>query len=1708
MKTHSSALTGLFQIAIAIAILLPSAAATAQEVAKEESQISYFHDVRPILTAKCFGCHQGNIQRGDYQMTNFESLLAGGESGDPAIIAGKPEQSYLIDLIKKHDGKAEMPPQGEQVTEKEFALIQRWIREGAKNDSLANIQPFNNDNPPVYDRQPLISTLDVSPDGKWIAVSGYHEVILIEVPDTAATNLSAEQESFSRRHRLIGLSSRIEKLRFSPDGKRLAVAGGRPAEFGEVQVWDVETKQQVLSKMVADDTVFGVNWSHDGKLLSFGCSDTTLRAIDSTNGNQVLFQGAHDDWVLDTVFSLKSNQLVSVGRDMSCKLVDVPTQRFIDNITSITPGVLKGGISSVARHPADDVVAIGGADGVPRIYRMNRLTKRVIGDDANLIREFSQLKGRINCISISSDGKRLVAASSLDGKGYISVYSLDFNLKMPEEIKKIVAKRVSSQNADEKKKLKEYVTGAPPVATWEVDTPIYAIDWLSGSDKVIAGGADGKLRVLAAGSKLISMFDPVKLDKQSTNLAKYSWTFKDHERPSPKTENVVPDQISELIVYPKSVSFGRPTDYSQLVVMAKTLEGSLTDVTYQAEMSEFDDSVVRVVNGLVEPLTNGETKLKIKVRNLVQEVPIVVEFGDDTFRPDFVRDVNPVLTKLGCNAGTCHGSQGGKKGFKLSLRGYDPLYDVRSFTDELGSRRVNLNAAHESLMLLKPSATVAHEGGRLLKTDDKYYSLIRKWIADGAKLDLSVPSKVISIEVFPKNPVVEYAGSFQQLRVLARIEGRSTVDVTHEAVLESGNLEVANVVGSQLEALRRGEAPILVRYEGAFTSTTLTVMGDRSGYQWEQPETWNEIDSLVANKWKRVKLQPSELCSDAEFVRRIHLDLTGLPPSVERVKTFIEDQRETKIKRYELIERLIGNEAFVEHWSNKWADLMQVNRKYLGSEGSMALRTWLQQQVRENRPYDEFAREILTASGSNKDNPPAAYYKIHRSPEDAMENTTHLFLATRFNCNKCHDHPFERWTQDQYYELAAYFAQIKRAPDPQSKNKKIAGSAVESAKPLYEIISDQKQGEIVHVRTGEVTPPRFPMEVFHDNSKNLTRRELLANWITSPMNPYFATSYVNRLWGYLNGVGLIEPLDDIRAGNPPTNPELLEYLRDEFIDSNFDTRHIIRLICQSRTYQLSVATNEFNQDDQINFSHALARRLPAEVLFDSIHAVTGSQLKIPGVKPGTRAAELPDSGVKLPSGFLATLGRPARESVCECERSSDLQLGSVLAFVSGPDLAKAINDNANEIANLVKSQPDDKEVIKEVFLRVLNRPATAAEINLALDAFSQIKSDHEDLLKQRDQRSKWFAEEKPKLEAQREESIRTSKSELEAAIQKLDSQLLKKESEQKAAAAKAEQRYKEYAATAASFEQWKTKQLREVNWHPLVIHHFDSKMKRKFEIRADRSVILSKEQPGKDVGIAYASTDLTGISHVRLEVLSDPKLPNKGPGLAENGNFVLSEFEVEIADPKTPKKWTKVEIESAKADYNQGNFLPKMLFDGNKDASGWAVHPETSKTHWVTMKLKLPIGFHGQTLLRFRMTQNYDENHQVGCFRISVSKFHGQMGASLSEEFLAKLSLPQQQLEKGLRAKLEAYAKAYDPKLQRLERAMVAAKKPVAVHPEILKARKKLARMERPVPMDATLAELEKNVVASTKQLENARLTATQDLTWALINSPAFLFNH
>lgn len=1693
---------------IGLVVLAPTTAATAadDDAAAAGSPVSFHTQIKPILVANCLGCHQPAKPSGAYVMTEFARLTASGESEEQAIVPGKPDESHLVSQITISDGSAAMPPKGEPLSQVEIDLIRQWIAEGAKDDTPPSTKvQYTKDNPPVYSLPPVVASLDFSPDGELLAVAGFNEVLLHKADGSAIAD------------RLVGLSERIESVRFSPDGTKLAVTGGQPGRLGEVQVWDVAKRELLLSHSVTYDTVYGASWSPDGKLIAFGCSDNTVRAINAESGEQVLYQGAHNDWVRDTVFTVEneSPHVLSVSRDMTVKLTEVSTNRFIDNVTSITPKALKGGVNSIVRHPERDEILVGGADGVPKIYRVFRITARKIGDDSNLIKRLQPMTGRVFGVAVSRDGKRIAAVSSLNGKGELSVYSYEFDTQLPNDLKAISAKRVRDRKPDEQKKLDAYRSkDITRIADVKIDeSPLYAVAFHPNNRQVAVAGGDGTIRLIDTESgKPVKTFAavPIAGDSQQGTAAggdQLVWT----DSPLIHQESLPDGAVIENIsVEPASVNLSSSFDYAQLLISARLNTGDIVDLTRIAALEQKGPVVEVTKSGFIKPLVDGKQELKISAGGQSVTVPVTVSGINDGFVADFIQHVNPVLSRVGCNQGTCHGSAKGKNGFKLSLRGYDPIFDVRALTDDLAARRTNIASPGDSLMLLKATGQVPHVGSQVFKQNSTYYAIVRNWIASGAKLDLSA-ARVASISISPQNPVIQRIDSRQQIRITATYTDGTTKDVTREAFITSGNTEVAvtNRWGL-MTAVRRGEAPILARFEGAYAATTLTVMGDRTGFEWKQPESWGDVDNLVAAKWERMKIAPSDLCTDAEFLRRVHLDLTGLPPTADQVRKFLADERDTRTKRSEIVDQLIGSEEFVEYWTNKWADLLQVNRKFLGPEGSSAFRGWIRKEVAENTPYDELVRKIITADGSNKDNPAASYYKILRNPVDIMENTTHLFLGVRFNCNKCHDHPFEKWTQDQYYQTAAWFARVGLKADPASGKRRIGGTAVEGAKPFYEVVFEKDNGEVTHDRTGAVTAPVFPYECEHEAPENANRRQQLAAWITSPENEYFARSYVNRLWGYMLGIGIREPIDDLRAGNPPTNPELLQYLTTEFINSKFDARHVMRLICKSRTYQLSLATNKWNEDDRQNFSHAIARRLPAEVLYDSIHRVVGAQSKIPGVPTGTRAAAIPDAGVKLPDGFLANLGRPVRESACECERSADLQLGPIMAMIGGPTVSAALDDPNNDIAKLAKEIADDRQLINELFLRVFNRPATEAEIETTLAAIETIEADHKKVEQLLTERDTWWKAQKPKLEAAREKAMADANAELARYEQEIAPKRAEMEKERQAKQDAAQADYDKYVAELPKHaDNYLKANQKGTEWFLLEPETLAGPQGITLERLEDRSVRAN----GKADNGAYTVTVRTSLSNIaafRLEALQDKTIKGNGPGITENnGNFVVTEFEVQAASASKPTEFKKVTLQNAKSDVIQAGFNVALAIDGNAgNQNAWALSPYGGVTHWATFETKDAVPAEGGTILKFIIHQNHSaKQHLLGRFRISATQQKAP-GLSLPESLKAIGLVAADKRSESQKQTLEQWFRKSDATLIAKTNALNESKQPLPVDPGVTKRKEQIAYVSVPVPEDARLVRLRSDLEFSSKQVAAKRLTAAQDIAWALINSPAFLFNH
>ncbi len=663
----------------------------------------------------------------------------------------------------------------------------------------------------------------------------------------------------------------------------------------------------------------------------------------------------------------------------------------------------------------------------------------------------------------------------------------------------------------------------------------------------------------------------------------------------------------------------------------------------------------------------------------------------------FVRDVMPILNKAGCTSGPCHGAAKGKNGFKLSLRGYDPESDFRAIVHEFGGRRFNRTDPERSLTLLKPSQQIPHGGGMRFDTDSRYYKTILEWIKQGAEFGNPVAAQVAKLDVQPPELKFDQPGGKEQLKVVAHYADGSTRDVTADALYTSNTPTVADIDGAgAVKTERKGEAAMLVRYEGKLAVLGVTVLPGKPGFSWKPMPENNYIDKFINAKLERVKLLPSETATDAEFLRRVSYDLAGLPATPEEVAAFVADKSPNK--RARMIDKLMARMEFVDHWAVKWSDLLQVSRTRLGDKGMWAFREWIRESLAGNKPYDHMARELITARGSTFQNPPANFFRFTRDPKVAMETTTQLFLGVRMVCAQCHDHPFEQWTQNQYFQLTAFFAQV---------------GIKDGTDSAEEIIYDKREDfEIKHPKDGRIMSPKFLYGGDAVPAGEADLRNALADWLTSPKNELFAKAITNRFWSYFFGRGIIDPVDDIRASNPPTNAALLDALTKDFVAHGYDLRYLIRTIANSRTYQLSFHTNEWNADDETNFSHFLPRRLSAEQLFDGIYVATGTKPYFSDVPRAFTASQLPDPKVGA-GGFLDLFGRPERQTSCECERRTDVSLVQALNLLNGSTIADAIAAEDGRVAKLILSGAPDRKLIEELYMGALGRPPEPKELDLA-----------------------------------------------------------------------------------------------------------------------------------------------------------------------------------------------------------------------------------------------------------------------------------------------------------------------------------------------------------------------------------------------------------
>ena len=748
-------------------------------------------------------------------------------------------------------------------------------------------------------------------------------------------------------------------------------------------------------------------------------------------------------------------------------------------------------------------------------------------------------------------------------------------------------------------------------------------------------------------------------------------------------------KVVSVAIYPPDMHLTDARDRQQFVIVATRDDGVTMDVTKTATLAVKDANIATLEGNVLTPKSDGTTTLDASYEGSTISASVEVKDAAVAQPISFATDVMPIFLRTGCNTGSCHGSARGKDGFRLSLFGYDPQGDYFRLTREIGVRRINLAIPEKSLVVEKATGNVPHTGGKLFEKDSQYCGVLMAWLQAGAPTDPADPPTVVGVDLYPPSAVMEGEKSLQPFIARARYSDGSDRDVTNLAVFNSNNSSSLTIAKDGLaEAAARGEAFVTARFSTSTVGSQVLVLP--KDLQYTPPAiTGNYIDELVGAKLNRLRILPSELCTDEEFLRRVSLDITGLPSTEEDYQSFMADADPQK--RSKLIDRLLERKEFAEIWAMKWAELLMVKSSNEVSYKSMFLyNNWLTNKIASGVPLDQMVRELLSASGGTFTNPATNFYQIERDTLKTAENVAQVFMGIRTQCAQCHNHPFDRWTMNDYYSFAAFFCQIGRKQGEDYRET---------------IVFNAGGGDVRNPVNNQVMQPKFLGGAVPD-LQGKDRRAAMAEWLVSPDNPLFATSVANRVWEHFFGVGIVDPVDDIRVSNPPSNPALFAELGKRLAEYKFDFKQLVRDICNSQAYQRSTQRNESNQLDERNYAHANPRRIRAEMLLDCINQVTETKEKFRGLPLGARAVQIADG--RTSNYFLTTFGRAARDTVCVAEVSTDPSLSQALHMLNGPTIHGKIVQGGL-IKRWLSEGKTAEQVIELIYLRALTRKPTPDE---------------------------------------------------------------------------------------------------------------------------------------------------------------------------------------------------------------------------------------------------------------------------------------------------------------------------------------------------------------------------------------------------------------
>ena len=753
----------------------------------------------------------------------------------------------------------------------------------------------------------------------------------------------------------------------------------------------------------------------------------------------------------------------------------------------------------------------------------------------------------------------------------------------------------------------------------------------------------------------------------------------------------------ELALYPPQVRLETGDDSQRVVAVATRDDGVTVDVTAEVvwDRAGAGPELFAVEQGVVRPCAAGQARLRASLGELGAEADVVVASLDPRDGVAFRRDVMPVFMRAGCNAGGCHGAALGKDGFMLSLFGYDPAGDHFRLTRQLATRRLDLAVPEESLLLTKATGGVPHTGGKRLEPGDPHYDALLAWIVAGAPDDGADAPQVESLAVYPPQCVLAEPGATQQFVAVARYANGEERDVTDLAVFLSNNDAAAAVDPAGLvTAQSPGEAFVTARFDVHTVGSQALALDPAAAYQAPTEPPANFIDELVETKLARLRLSPSGLCTDEEFLRRVTIDLAGRLPTVEERAAFLADAaaENRAARRLAKIDELLASEDFVDVWALKWAEMLLVRSEpnRVEYKPMFLYWQWIRNHVAAGTPADVIVRELLSASGSSFTTPQVNFFQIEPDPKKTAENVAQSFLGIRVQCAQCHNHPFDRWTMNDYYGFAAFFAQVAR-------------KRTEDYREIE--VFDRGGGEAPHPLTGQPLPPKF-LGGERPDVKGQDRRAVVAAWIASPDNPYFAANLADRAWAHLMGIGIVQEVDDVRVSNPPSNAALLDALAARLVEHQFDVRKLLRDVAASNAYQRSSTSTAANAHDGRNFAHAAVRRIPAEALLDCLCQATGAPENLPGLPPGARALEVPDG--QAGGYFLKTFGRSRRTTVCACEAQAEPTLSQALHLLNGAAVHAKINQG-KLVETWLDAGQTPAQVVESIYLRALGRTPTAEE---------------------------------------------------------------------------------------------------------------------------------------------------------------------------------------------------------------------------------------------------------------------------------------------------------------------------------------------------------------------------------------------------------------